>query len=65
MIVRDARPENHARVLVRVAGWVNTSHFATAHVTPDGLRWRFDTFGWQDAQPGDEWCYATEQEVKP
>ena len=61
MTVREARPENHARVLVRLAGWVNTWHAATVHVRSTGVSWRFDTAGWQDASPDDEWCYATEE----
>ena len=59
MTVREQRPEHHARVLVRVGAWSDDWHPATAHVTPEGVRWRFDTAGWMDAHPNDEWTAAS------
>jgi len=60
MIVRDAQPADQARVFVRATALKNTWHEATAHVGPDGLRWRFDANVWIGARPEDEWRYATE-----
>ena len=60
MIVRDAQPADQARVFVRATALKNTWHEATAHVGPDGLRWRFDANVWIGASPEDEWRYATE-----
>ena len=58
MTVREGHPQNHARVLVKLGAWTDDWYPATAHVTPEGVRWRFDQAWWMDASPNDQWVEA-------